>query len=69
MFGSLQLLECGELQGPYQTEFFFRNIFSAYSLGSGYFSDKFGETFSDLVSRLMDEIDTTITNKGGKSFN
>jgi predicted CopG family antitoxin len=30
---------------------------------------KFGETFSDLVSRLIDEIDTTITNKGGKSFN
>lgn len=26
---------------------------------------KLGETFSDLVSRLIDEIDTTIANKGG----
>jgi predicted CopG family antitoxin len=26
---------------------------------------KFGETFSDLVSRLIDEIDTVIADKGG----
>jgi predicted CopG family antitoxin len=26
---------------------------------------KFGETFSDLVSRLIDEIDTAIADKGG----
>jgi predicted CopG family antitoxin len=30
---------------------------------------RFGETFSDLVSRLIDEIDTAIADKGGRRFN
>jgi predicted CopG family antitoxin len=29
---------------------------------------RFGETFSDLVSRLIDEIETTIVDKGGNEF-
>jgi predicted CopG family antitoxin len=29
---------------------------------------RFGETFSDLVSRLIDEVDTTIADKGGSKF-
>jgi hypothetical protein len=29
---------------------------------------RFGETFSDLVSRLIDEIETTIVDKGGHKF-
>jgi predicted CopG family antitoxin len=29
---------------------------------------KFGETFSDLVSRLIDEVETTIGDKGGRKF-
>jgi predicted CopG family antitoxin len=29
---------------------------------------KFGETFSELVSRLIDEIETAIAYKGGRKF-
>jgi predicted CopG family antitoxin len=29
---------------------------------------RFGETFSELISRIIDEIDRTVTNNGGGKF-
>lgn len=30
---------------------------------------RFGESFSDLVSRLIDEVELTMKNSGGQDFN